>query len=73
METENKKTILVVDDEKEFVNILTLRLQRIGYETIVAHSGNDAFSIYQEKADTIDVILSDIRMTNGNGVELLKN
>ncbi|MBI3314850.1 MAG: hypothetical protein HYZ86_02755 [Candidatus Omnitrophica bacterium] len=37
-----KKRILVVDDEVELVNMLTLRLEANDYEVIASYDGQDA-------------------------------
>ena len=38
-----KKTILVVEDEKAIADILVFNLQREGYDTIVAYDGTDVY------------------------------
>ena len=40
-----KKTILVVDDEKPIVDILTYNLQKEGYSTLEANDGEEAIKI----------------------------
>jgi two-component system chemotaxis response regulator CheY len=66
-----KKTILVVDDEAELVELFSLRFQYAGYETIPAHSGKEA---YMKAIETpVDCIVSDISMPNGSGVELVQD
>lgn len=65
----NNKTILVVDDEENLCDILAIYLEDAGYETITANSGREALAIL--KSEPVDAIVSDIRMPNGNGIELL--
>lgn len=53
------QTILVVDDEMSFLEILQVILQRAGYRTIVATNGRDGLNlIYQERPDL--VVLDDM-------------
>jgi CheY-like chemotaxis protein len=63
--------ILVVDDEPILRKAISNDLKRQGYQVLVAGSGNEGFEMV--KANKIDVILSDIRMPNGDGIQLLKN
>lgn len=65
----NKKTILVVDDEVYIREIITYDLQRAGYNVIEAPTGKDAFALLQ--TTHVDLVLSDVRMPSGNGIELL--
>ncbi|MBZ0284680.1 MAG: response regulator [Anaerolineae bacterium] len=53
------RTILVVDDEMSFLEILQVILERAGYRTIVAANGRDGLNlIYQEHPDL--VVLDDM-------------
>jgi uncharacterized protein (TIGR02266 family) len=64
-----KKNILLVDDEPDFRDALASAFKRRGYQVMVASTGKEAFEMIQ--ANSIDVVISDIRMPDGNGVELL--
>ncbi|MEQ1875246.1 MAG: response regulator [Bdellovibrionia bacterium] len=63
------KTILVVDDEDELRQLIAASLVIRGFDVIEASSGTEAFRVYVERKP--DLILSDVRMPNGNGAELL--
>jgi DNA-binding response OmpR family regulator len=67
--SENKKTILVVDDDKSILRTFTRILQKSGYEIDVAETGKEAI----EKADNhhYDLALVDIRLPDMDGTELL--
>ena len=62
--------VLIVDDQVELCDILAEDLDYRGYTTLTAHSGNKAFEIYKEKH--IDILLSDIKMPDGDGLELVR-
>jgi len=62
--------ILLVDDEKDFVEMLSLRLQEAGEKVYEAYSGRECLEILK-KAD-IDVVILDIRMPGLDGMETLK-
>lgn len=62
--------ILVVDDEKDAVEMLQSGLLRAGYEVAVAFDGEEA--LIRVKEDNPDVILLDLMMPKLNGFEVLK-
>ena len=60
-----KKKILIVDDERDIVKALVIRLQKAGYEVVTAFDGaQGVFMAHKEKPD---LIILDIRMPAGNG------
>lgn len=63
------KTILVVDDESDLCNILADSFELLGLKTFRASNGKEAFAVLQINA--IDFILSDVRMSGGDGLALL--
>jgi len=62
--------ILVVDDEKDAVEVLKKRLTREGYEVSVAFDGEEALKKVQK--DNPDVILLDLMLPKLNGFEVVK-
>lgn len=62
--------VLVVDDEKDLRDLLVLLLKKAGYETEVACSGTEAFQKIQ--AARPDLVISDIRMPDGTGLDLIQ-
>jgi len=63
--------ILLVDDEKEFVEMLTVRLQKSGgHEVLQAFDGEEGLRLAQEKKP--DVILLDIMMPKMDGREAIR-
>ena len=67
---EANKKILVVDDEVDLAEIICEELKLVGYDTLQAASGMEALSILD--SEHVDLILSDIRMPNGSGPDLLQ-
>jgi DNA-binding response OmpR family regulator len=60
-----KRKILIVDDERDIVKVLMIRLQSSGYEVIAAFDGaQGVFMAHKEKPD---LIILDIRMPAGDG------
>jgi DNA-binding response OmpR family regulator len=61
--------ILVVDDEKDLVEVLTLRLEGSGFKVIVAYDGGEALK--KVKEENPDLIILDIVMPVMDGFEVL--
>ena len=60
LESKNDSKILIVDDEKNIVNILKFNLQKEGYQTIEAYDGEEA--LHKIDNENPDLILLDIMM-----------
>jgi DNA-binding NtrC family response regulator len=69
MSLENVK-ILMVDDEPEIVELISTALGLFGAEVLSAASGNAAQKVLDDS--NVDIIISDIRMPDGDGISLLK-
>ena len=69
-EMENKKTILIVDDEKPIVDILVYNLEKEGYNTLEANDGLTAVEIALDKKP--DLILLDIMLPKMDGLTVCK-
>lgn len=67
---ENKKTILIVDDEKPIVDILVYNLQKEGYNTLEANDGAEAVEVALNKKP--DLILLDIMLPKMDGLTVCK-
>ena len=67
---ENKKTILIVDDEKPIVDILVYNLQKEGYNTLEANDGAEAVEIALSKKP--DLMLLDIMLPKMDGLTVCK-
>jgi len=64
-----KGRVLVVDDEKPQRDILQMILEAEGYETTAAGNGRQA--LQAAGGDTFDVVLTDLKMPDMNGIEVL--
>ena len=65
--TEQRRKILVADDEASIREILSIQLARMGYEIILAGDGEDAVAAYE--AEKPDLILLDVMMPRLNGLD----
>lgn len=62
-------SILLVDDQPDFLDNMSLTLEAAGYHTIVAANGCEALVALNEN-ETVDLILSDIGMPQMGGYQL---
>ena len=62
--------ILIVDDEEMICSILAQRLTREGYSCMTAHNGKEGLNHFYK--DSFSLIISDIKMPEMDGIELLK-
>ena len=65
------KTILVIDDSPDFLELATMTLEGAGYAVQVAEGAAEATEILEEIRP--DAILLDIMMPERNGLEFLEN
>jgi len=66
----SRSRVLVVDDELTIRKSIQKRLEREGYEVTSADNAKDALQLFQE--NSFDTVISDIRMEEMDGLELLK-
>ena len=64
------KQVLIVDDEVDLREMLALELKN--YQTTVFEAKNGQEALNFIKKENIDLVISDIRMPGGNGIEFLK-
>lgn len=67
-----KKSILVVDDEADIVRIIELYLQKSGKSVKAFTNPILALEHFQQHADDYDTVITDIRMPEMNGFELVR-
>jgi len=63
--------ILIVEDHADTARIMELLLQRHGYEVGVAASVAEAMMLAKDRQ--YDMLISDVRLPDGNGFDLLKD
>ena len=65
----NKKRILVVDDEKDLCDILSLNLHMAGYEVEASYSAEEALNI---EIESFDLLILDVMMEGMSGFDMAK-
>ena len=66
----NQKTVLIVEDEKNIVDILRFNLQRSGYQTVEAYDGEDGLN--KARSENPDLILLDVMLPKMIGFDVCK-
>lgn len=64
-------SVLVVDDEEALREIFAEELTYLGARVYCAKNGEQALQLY--KQHSIDVVISDVRMPGGDGLQLVKD
>jgi two-component system, NtrC family, response regulator GlrR len=67
--THDNKTLLLVDDDPDILEVIRDRLSSLGYTVLTAHDGYEALEII--KRDLLHGVLLDIRMPRLDGLTLL--
>jgi two-component system response regulator PilR (NtrC family) len=65
-----KPAVLVVDDEPDLCELLSITLKRMDLDPRIAHSVADAQRIL--KTEHLDLCLTDMQLPDGDGLELVK-
>jgi two-component system, cell cycle sensor histidine kinase and response regulator CckA len=64
------ETILLVEDEPAVRQLFAAALKRAGYSIYEARNGQEAMKVFDQYGDTIDMLLTDMRMPYMGGAEL---
>lgn len=68
----SNKTILIIDDDKEIIELLTMFLQLEGYSVLSSLTGMNGIDIISDQSIDIDLILLDIGLPDISGHQLCK-
>jgi DNA-binding response OmpR family regulator len=72
MSTKPSRNLLVVDDEPEILSEVVAYLRRRGETVIAASSFTEAMQILADETMPIDILITDGRMPDGSGIDLLQ-
>ncbi len=64
------KKILIVDDERDLLRVMTMRLTKAGYEIMTATDGREALVLIEEAMP--DLVLLDLRLPVMSGQDVCK-
>ncbi len=64
--------IMLVDDEEDFVEMLSLRLEEAGEKVTSAFNGKQCLDLLEKDSARIDVVILDIKMPGMDGIDVLR-
>ena len=67
---QQKISVLIVDDEPDLRDIYAYKLEIEGYKVCTADGGHEAIEMLKKEDNGIDLVLTDLMMPKGNGIEL---
>jgi CheY-like chemotaxis protein len=67
---ENRRRILLVEDHPDTLFSLKVLLRRLGYHVLSAENMTDALRLAED--EPFDILLSDIALPDGSGLELIR-
>ncbi|MFH1360217.1 MAG: response regulator [Candidatus Omnitrophota bacterium] len=65
-----KRTILLIDDESDIVQVVKFRLESLGFAVVTAQSGEEGLA--KAKTEKADLILLDVILGDTTGFEVCK-
>ncbi len=68
--TKSKETILVVEDEKNILELVKYNLEQEGYKVIFAHSGDQGLELAKKQIP--DLLILDLMLPEIDGIEICK-
>jgi CheY-like chemotaxis protein len=70
---DTRETILLVEDEPAVRQLFMMALTRAGYRVFEARNGQEALKMFDQYGDSIDLLLTDLRMPYMGGAELAQH
>jgi DNA-binding NtrC family response regulator len=70
--TENCKNVVLIDDDAGVLRALSLLLKVMGFEVMAFELPQKAVEYLQDKINTVHLVVSDLRMPELDGIEVLK-
>jgi len=65
-----QKTVLTIDDDQVFCQLVKRGLERHDYEVVIAN--DDASALQQAKTHPVDFVLLDLRLGDASGIQLIE-
>jgi len=67
----NSGPILVIDDERDICELVQLTLEDLGFEVLLAYSGEEGLNYIRSRGNQVQLILLDLAMPGLSGVDVL--
>jgi CheY-like chemotaxis protein len=72
MGKKGNETVLVVDDDPLALDLIELMIAPLGYQVLLATSGEEALGLAENNGGEIDLLLTDMLMPGQTGLDLVK-
>jgi DNA-binding NtrC family response regulator len=69
----NEKYIIVVDDERLVLSLISVMLRNIGYSPVEFSFGAVALKAYRDNYANIEMVIADLSMPEVNGLDMVKD
>jgi CheY-like chemotaxis protein len=73
LQPRGNETILLVEDEPAVRQLFATALVRAGYRVFEARNGQEALNVFDQHGESIDLLLTDMRMPYMGGAELAQH
>jgi len=70
VEAQDKRKVLLIDDEELILMSIQNALRRIGYDVVAVNDGLQAIKLFTKTPDKFDIIITDLTMPHLTGIEL---
>jgi DNA-binding response OmpR family regulator len=70
--SQQQRVILIVEDEAEILEVIAGSLKRRQYQVATATNFGDAQKALAEAGGPVDIILTDVRLPDGDGLDLVR-
>lgn len=67
MDCARKGIALIVDDEKDLVDLMSARIARRGFAVLEANSASEA--LHKFETNDVSIVICDIHLGSGNGID----
>jgi len=68
-----KERVLIVDDEPDIADMLSIGLERLGYETVAVTDPKLALAAFRDDSEAFDLVVTDQMMPGLTGLELIRS
>lgn len=72
MNNGQKRTVLVIDDEESFAEVLALSLAFEGFVVLKAYNGIDGLNVFTQNQEYITAVLCDLNLPKMNGSQVIQ-
>ena len=69
--SKSTRLILIIDDDPEFLALLTQDLTSVGHRVLQARAGQEGMDLIEKLGEEIDLVITDLALPGMSGYELI--